>query len=352
MVDLNLTIAALTIVFARVFLTQTFQNESEDDFRAKYIFPVPARAAICAFEMETERGEVIRGIVEEKGVAAAKHKRAMEEGKVTGLVAWATDDGTSLFFILSKLIRGLFSVHSFSRCDSQPAKHYNKTCGTQKFETPLWTPLIPAQYTIDLTKNGRDEVRFHLPMYVGERFGAPPQEIRDSSALNVNTRVDVVAIIQMAGKIQQITSPTHPALAISAYPAGKDFPAHDCRVAEYRSSEFLQEDFVINIKAQGLDQSYCFAERNKDGHIAMELSLVPDLEFPRISSQEYIFLVDRSGSMEGLRMEKAKKTLVMLLRYLPAEGTTFNIFGFGNTCKQMSLSSLEYNQPNLQSAVR
>nr|DBA23804.1 TPA: hypothetical protein GDO54_014683 [Pyxicephalus adspersus] len=75
---------------------------------------------------------------------------------------------------------------------------------------------------------------------------------------------------------------------------------------------------------------------------------------------EFIFLVDRSGSMEWAinsepnapkRIQSAKETLVLLLKSLPL-GCFFNIYGFGSHFESFFLESVEYTQQSMEEAVK
>lgn len=61
--------------------------------RAKYLFPVPASAAICAFEARKSDGTVVVSKCMDKDLAAERHERAIRDGKFTGLLETVTDDG-------------------------------------------------------------------------------------------------------------------------------------------------------------------------------------------------------------------------------------------------------------------
>jgi hypothetical protein len=190
-----------------------------------------------------------------------------------------------------------------------------------------------------------DQVRFQLPVTVGMRYGEPPIGIQRAAAL-VPHRIAITANIHMSGAIKSITSPTHSINTDSSE------VVTTLGSLSYMSEHFLQQDFVLLIKAEGLDSPRCFVETHPSGTTALQLTMVPKFNFPPIPVQEYIFLVDRSGSMDGARIETAKNTLIMLLRSLPARGTTFNIFTFGTDCESQYGESVQYSEQTLTEAVR
>ena len=64
---------------------------------------------------------------------------------------------------------------------------------------------------------------------------------------------------------------------------------------------------------------------------------------------EFFFLVDRSGSMNGNRMEMTKSALLELMEKLPAD-SYFNIVSFGSSFEAMFSKSVNYNEENKNSA--
>lgn len=212
---------------------------------------------------------------------------------------------------------------------------------------------------MDLLDEGlRDHVRLQLPMYIAERYGTPPAAMHDASAADSRTRVYITVDIQTSDVIHEIRSPTH-SIALRRYKGRSNQRSQRRMSTVWKSSEFLNSDFVITIHAEGLDKPRCFAEvlgarRDWDGDgstIAMQLTFVPKFASAKVPSQEYIFVIDRSGSMGGASIETAKRTLTMLLHLLPTTQTTFNIFSFGSTVTSLWPRSRERTQGSLAEAV-
>jgi hypothetical protein len=105
-----------------------------------------------------------------------------------------------------------------------------------------------------------------------------------------------------------------------------------------------------------LDAPRCVAELHPDpSHdtVAMALTFVPRFKLPDLARQEFIFLVDRSGSMDGARIAAARKALVVLLRSLPHKDSLFQIMSFGSDAASLwPEGSKAYNQETLEQATR
>lgn len=81
---------------ARVTLIQRFYNPGPHRTgRAKYCFPVPASAAICAFQFKCSDGRILRGECKEKDLALEQYEAAVASGQMAGLLEYVTDDSES-----------------------------------------------------------------------------------------------------------------------------------------------------------------------------------------------------------------------------------------------------------------
>lgn len=99
-VEADVCLVHIHAVSARIDVIQAFSNPSgQSTPRAKYVFPVPARAAVCAFDMSTSSGKAIVGISKHKTRAKSEFEVAVQAGKTAALVEWITDDSELLNFL-------------------------------------------------------------------------------------------------------------------------------------------------------------------------------------------------------------------------------------------------------------
>jgi Mg-chelatase subunit ChlD len=202
-----------------------------------------------------------------------------------------------------------------------------------------------------------DSVRFHLPVHIGDRYGRAPSDFTPASSssppfLTISTTVEAVA------PISDIGSPSHTvSIELGPDPALPNFnelPSSNYARVSLSSDAALDKDFVLTFRSAGLDAPRCVAELHPTNDTtALALSFVPRFTLSDLARQEFILVVDRSGSMQGSRIAAARKALVVLLRALPHKDTLFQLVSFGYRATSLwPGGSRPYNQATLKEATR
>jgi len=198
-----------------------------------------------------------------------------------------------------------------------------------------------------------NKVQLLLPLALGQRYGVLPELLEDAKGHIGRVKLKITVEIQMSGQILSVASPSHRSLFVEEYMTHYGRPSRRRVTAKLRSKTFLDRDFELVIQANELERSRCFVEKDPrlPGTIALQLMLIPHFELPPIPEQEYLFLIDRSGSMNGGRIQMARQCVSLLLRCLPSQNTLFNIFDFADSHKQIWPQSRAYNDQNVEEAV-
>ncbi|XP_078281303.1 von Willebrand factor A domain-containing protein 5B1 isoform X2 [Rhinoraja longicauda] len=88
-------------------------------------------------------------------------------------------------------------------------------------------------------------------------------------------------------------------------------------------------------------------------HSVIMLNFCPDLKTAhpdlRMAQGEFIFLIDRSGSMSGTNINRVKEAMLVILKSL-VPSCLFNIIGFGSTFRTLFPASRSYNEETLTAA--
>ena len=155
--------------------------------------------------------------------------------------------------------------------------------------------------------------------------------------------------IQNASNVDFVISPVH---EISTSISSENIYAVD--VSE--SGKTIDKDLVLYIRYKQFRLPQVTVEEGLPVPNDFLSSPIVMLDFfPKFTSIqaacEFVFLVDQSGSMEGLYIKSAAETLVLFLRSIPP-GCFFNIVGFGSSYTSLFPKSVQYNQSNLEIAVK
>jgi Ca-activated chloride channel family protein len=308
--------AELSIIGARVTLTQRYINREPVAIEAVYVFPLDEGAAICGFEAIVD-GVRFAGEVLERDKAFERYDEAMTRG-----------DGAYLL-------------------DEERSDVFTASIGNLP---PGREVSVEISYVSELRVTG-GEMRFVLPTTVAPRYAPLSDRVgigrSEADALNppvtldapyrLTLRVDVA----LPGGIPRLESPSHP-VAVS-------FDGTHASVTLAEETVALDRDFILSLGAASLDAPQTWIEREEDGRASVAVSLMPQFETDRAAA-DVVFLVDRSGSMKGPSIEQVQSALQICLRALEP-GCRFNIFSFGTTHSSLFPSSRLYDDESLQLAT-
>ena len=107
---------------------------------------------------------------------------------------------------------------------------------------------------------------------------------------------------------------------------------------------------MLHIRPARPEEPRVWVEVDDAGRRAALLAFEPELQAEE-APVELVFLVDRSGSMQGSSIAEARNTLQLCLRSLPA-GSRFNVVGFGSTFQALFDESRPYDEASLAEASR
>jgi Ca-activated chloride channel family protein len=301
---------------ARVVVSQRYVNTESTPIEAVYVFPLDEGAAVCGFEAVVD-GTLVVGELEEREKAFEKYDDAIAQG------------------------------HGAFLLDEQRPDVFQASIGNLP---PGKEVLVRLTYVTELSVD-RTRARFMIPTTVSPRYA--PAEDRtgvgqpDSEALNppVDWRVpyglDLSVRVRMPGRITTLESPSHP-VSVSMDDSG-------ATVTLAQGSVALDRDFVLSIDAEGLDRPQAWVERHEKGGEAVAVGFIP--AFPGVSTSpaEIVFLVDRSGSMQGTSIQEVRNALQLCLRSM-IPGCRFNVIGFGSTYEPLFPKSRAYDDASLREA--
>jgi Ca-activated chloride channel family protein len=298
-----------------VTFTQRYCNRESTPVEAVYVFPLDEGAAVCGFAAVVD-GVRYEGAVKPREEAFAAYDDAMAAG------------------------------HGGFLLDEERPDVFTASIGNL---APGAEAHIELTYVAELACED-DSIRFTLPTTVSPRYapkedrggvGRPPAELLNPPKLaGVPYGLSFTARVAMPGRIRRIESPSHP---ISI-----DFDGDRATVTVAQEHVALDRDLLLLITPTETGAPQVVVERTKSGRVAAAVTFRPQFAAARVPA-EVVFLVDRSGSMQGSSIEQVRNALQICLRSLEA-GCAFNIVGFGSTFESIFNGVRPYDEGSLTEA--
>ena len=297
---------------AEVTVEQRYSNPLSDAVEAVYIFPLAGGAAVSRFELQVGT-RIVRGKVCERGQARQDYAAALEQGKRAALLEQERDDVFTLQ--VGNLPPGEEVTVRLTYSERLPF--------FEDGQTELRLPLVVAPRYVGGQPLDREQV--------GDGVTEDSTTVPDASRITpprlvkgFDPKVALGIEVELFGGFDDLACSQH-ATRVSAGPEA-------IRVALARDDELLDRDFVLRwrLAKAGAVSSTLLVH----GGYGM-LSLVPPARQGFLGvARDVVFVVDRSGSMEGPKIASAARACALLLRTL-APRDRFAIQAFNDGAEWM-----------------
>lgn len=307
----------ITGAVASITVTQHFGNPSPAPIDLEYLFPLPHEAAVVDYQI-TIGERIIKAEIKEAQAARQKYLEAVSQGQRASL--------------LEQRRPNLFSI---------------QIGNVQPGET-----IITELHYDERLKYRDGEYEFVFPLGITPRYHRPGTTVEEARGVSAPVTLDEtdVAPIEITLSllpglpIEPPVSRSHP---IQVTPRGQDF---DLCLAE---RTIPNKDFVLRYKVSAdLVRTAWWSSLDGDLETALILLLPPRFDAAlQPAAREFIFVIDRSGSMQGKPIEQAKNALRACIRALN-ESDTFTIQAFDNEIEWFNPRTLPITQDNVTAADR
>ena len=276
----NLRVAAtITDTIAETTVTQTFVNDSNSAQEGTYLFPIPEGAMPSAFSMRVG-DRTLEPKILNKDEARSIYEEIVRRRRDPALLEYVG--------------RGLVRISVF------PIPAYGER-------------VITMRYTETL--HGANGLRRYVYPLSTSRFGSRP----------VGT-VSVSMHLKTSAAIKNVYSPTHD---LSVRKTGE----HAATASWEGSNDTSDRDLALYYSTSDEDLGLSIMSSNgggRDGYFMLLASPRVIIPKERILPKQVVFVLDRTGSMAGAKIEQARKSLLYCLDSLHKEDR-FDVITFNES---------------------
>ena len=320
-----------------ITLSQRYNNPSDKYLEVDYAFPINPESAIYKFWAEF--GEVkIEGVVKEKEEAKKEFEQAKSEGKQAvlgsidpmskdvmnleiGNIPPKSDFTVSISFMqemkmslntfykvqVPSTISPRYSAHAFERLEKDKKEGSKVAKG-------------------DFTWNFKVELRTTRKLIF---FDSPSHDL---TLISQNDQATETILVMSQASL--------PNKDFTFLYTTEDFHLPSYVLGKTDVSSTVMLSFIPKFCTMDINDAYKASVANKSFETEIDSA-----------KGDYVFLLDRSGSMGGSRIQKAKEALIMFLKSLPPD-SYFNVISFGSSREKMFQKSQKYTSSSLEKAIK
>ena len=277
---------------AEIELEQVFSNTASDFIEAVYTFPLDGGSAVDDMTIEVDGREIV-GVIKARDEARKEYELAREQGRTAAL---------------TEQERG--NVFTQSVANIPPGERI-------RVRLHAVQPVDRSDHQYELV----------IPLVVGPRF-SPVAEVPDANAVtppvsrqDTGVSVDIDVELNMGLPIHTLDSPTH----------AEELHIHHARQGVSVTDIQPNSDFVIRWSVD-TDEPVAIA-LEQDDHIMLRFEAPEVPRADSVLSREIIWIIDTSGSQEGLPLEMAQSAVLRGLETMN-DNDRFGLIQFANQMSQ------------------
>ena len=313
--DVHIDVAGMT---ARARVSQRFINPTSDWREGVYVFPLPEKSAVDHLNLQIG-SRVIEGQIKERQDARRTYEAAKSEGKKATLVE---QERPNLFTTNVAHIGPNEEV--VVAIEYQQTLHYDAGSFTLRFPlaiTPRYIPGTPIDDKIASIDKGTGIAQNTDVVSDADRITPPIADPANGAINPVAMTVELAAGFPLA----RLKSASH-SIHVDEHPGNRyQVKLSDGLVPAARDFELTWMPDVGAAPGASL-----LVEEREGRKFALLMVLPPAAESANSrASREITYIIDTSGSMEGVSINQAKEALMMALDRLQP-GDRFNVIEFNS----------------------
>ena len=303
--------AKVSSLVAQVTVEQTFKNPHSESLEAEYVFPLGGGCSVGHFELRVA-GRVVKGIVQERGEARRQYQQEISEGKRAAILE---QERSNVFTVkVGNLPPGEEATVSLTY--SERLSFFEDGAGE------LRLPLVVASRDMTGDELGRAQS--------GSGIASDTSKVPDASRLSPpRLAPGFDANLSLKLSVELLRDPNLERESIGfdelscSQHATKTAMGKDSIQVSLARVEKLDRDFVLRWRMGGASVTSSlqdFTPENRGAKAENSYALITVVP-PRRDGflglpREVVFVVDRSGSMQGVKMTSAATACSLLLRTL------------------------------------